>query len=330
MMAGIKVLVLTDHSVHSPANSVYSLSTAMLKSEIVSSVDVASRGLACNDVFFEKMKADTIWAAPIQDDFKFRRTDELYRRGLRQVEPNSYDLILIRFPYPVVDGFFDFMSNALDENKIINRPSGILETSTKAFLLNFPEWTPPCRLLHDAESVKLMADEMVMVLKPLRNYGGKGIVRIVNNTAEDGNSILPLDEFLQNSNMEYPVLGMKYLKNVGLGDKRIVVANGEIITSSLRVPKEGGWLCNVAQGGSSTASEPDEREVKMVEAISPVLKERGIVVFGMDTLVDDEGQRVLSEINTLSIGGIYPAELESNIRLSDKVADGILKYFANL
>ena len=58
--------------------------------------------------------------------------------------------------------------------------------------------------------------------------------------------------------------------------------------------------------------------------------DKGIVVYGMDTLVGDDGQRVLSEINTLSIGGIYPAELTSKIPLSNRVADGILEYFTQL
>ena len=51
-MDGMKVLVLTDHSVHSAANSVYSLTKAILHSDLVASVDVASRGLAQNDAFF--------------------------------------------------------------------------------------------------------------------------------------------------------------------------------------------------------------------------------------------------------------------------------------
>ncbi len=326
----MKVLVLTDHGVHSPANSVYSLSKAILDSGSVASLDVASRGFDFNDKFFKDMKADGIWAAPVLADFKYRTTDELYRRGLKEVDPKEYDLILIRFPYPVVDGFFDFMRTSLDERKIINRPTGIIETSSKEFLLNFPEWTPVCRLLTEAQDIRAMAKEMPLVLKPLRNYGGKGIVRIKDGLVEDGTVISSLDEYLERVDLEWPVLGMKYLKNVGLGDKRIVVSNGDIITSSLRLPREGGWLCNVAQGGSSQHADVDEREEQMVQAISPVLLEKGIVVYGMDTLVDDDGQRVLSEINTLSIGGIFPAELESKIPLSNRVADGILEYFTHL
>ena len=57
-------------------------------------------------LFFKQLRVGGIWAAPVREDFEFRTTDELYRRDLREVNPKDYDLILIRFPYPVVDGFF--------------------------------------------------------------------------------------------------------------------------------------------------------------------------------------------------------------------------------
>ena len=51
-------------------------------------------------------------------------------------------------------------------------------------------------------------------------------------------------------------------------------------------------------------------------------------MYGFDTLVDDDGKRVLSEINTLSIGGIGPlAELSGRpvIREAAKLLWGYLE-----
>lgn len=108
-------------------------------------------------------------------------------------------------------------------------------------------------------------------------------------------------------------LAMKYLKKVCQGDKRIIVANGRVVGATLKTPKEGSWLCSLARGGSSSFAKPDELEIRIAETISPVLTDKGIVFFGFDTLVDDDGHRVLSEINTLNVGLLSEAELYSVI-----------------
>ena len=74
--------------------------------------------------------------------------------------------------------------------------------------------------------------------------------------------------------------------------------------ASLRLPKEGSWICNVAMGGKDQFAEVDQDEKKIVEGINPTLSKMGIVMYGIDTLVDDNGKRILSEINTTSIGGL--------------------------
>ena len=80
--------------------------------------------------------------------------------------------------------------------------------------------------------------------------------------------------------------------------------NGKILGASLRLPAKGSWLCNVAMGGSSQAAQVEPEEVAIVRTIDPVLSKMGIVMYGVDTLVGDDGKRVLSEINTTSIGGV--------------------------
>jgi glutathione synthase len=84
--------------------------------------------------------------------------------------------------------------------------------------------------------------------------------------------------------------------------------NGKIMASALRLPAENSWLCNVAQGGYSVPAVANANERKIIQRLMPVLREQGVVVFGADTLSNDRGKRVLSEINTLSIGGFPQAQ----------------------
>ena len=104
------------------------------------------------------------------------------------------------------------------------------------------------------------------------------------------------------------LMAMKYLTNVKLGDKRLLVVGGEVLAASLRMPAKGSWLCNVSMGGLAQIAVADEDELDIVRVIDPFLSKNGIFIYGVDTLVDDSGKRTLSEINALSIGGFMQAE----------------------
>ena len=119
---------------------------------------------------------------------------------------------------------------------------------------------------------------------------------------------------------------MKYLKNVTQGDKRILVVGGKIMAASLRLPAPNSWLCNVAQGGISVPSELEKEEIDIIKTISPRLEQEGIFIFGADTLVNDDGKRILSEINTLSIGGFPQAEKQTGKPIVQDTINKIIKY----
>ena len=70
----------------------------------------------------------------------------------------------------------------------------------------------------------------------------------------------------------------------------------------------------------------DARELQMARKLAETLLPKGIAMFGMDTLVDDDGQRILSEVNTLSIGGIKPLEDLSGQPLVKKTISLLTQY----
>jgi len=51
-----------------------------------------------------------------------------------------------------------------------------------------------------------------------------------------------------------------------------------------------------------------------------------VVVFGIDTLVGENGLRVLSEINTLNVGGFIQAEQTSGERVISRAAQLLWEY----
>ncbi|HXR82408.1 MAG TPA: hypothetical protein VN763_15890, partial [Saprospiraceae bacterium] len=48
--------------------------------------------------------------------------------------------------------------------------------------------------------------------------------------------------------------------------------------------------------------------------------------YGFDTLIDDDGKRVLSEINTMSVGGLMPLQEMSGRPVVEEAARGIWDY----
>jgi glutathione synthase len=329
-MGGYRVLFLIDHASHNFTNSTYHLARSFKRHGKVREVYVASRSSPDNQEFFKTCLSFSFSAVPIEDSFSFDPTGEQFGRSGRQVELTGFDLIILRLPHPVNLSFLNFLTRNFPEEWIINRPSAIWQTGGKDFLLQFPEWCPPMLWCRTLEEIRAFHQEFDLVLKPLRNYGGKGILKVEKGQIigqdgkrwdlERGEEVL---EELQGDGY----LSMKYLQNVYLGDKRIVVVNGRIMGASLRKPAEGSWLCNVSLGASSEASHPDEREKAIVARVHDAVAHLGIGIFGMDTLVDDQGQRVLSEINTLSVGGVGPMERQYGLPISDYVADELIKYY---
>ncbi len=185
------------------------------------------------------------------------------------------------------------------------------------------------RICTSLENITAFKEQFPIVLKPFREYGGKGIVRIDGNKVWDGKTQLTFEDFkskLESQPIEY--LAVKFLKNVTKGDKRIVAVNGKIMGASLRLPPENSWLCNVAMGGSSNLTEVDDDEIEIIKTLNPVLSKMGIVMYGVDTLVGDHGKRVLSEINTTSIGGLPQIAKLTGKPLVKEATDLIWNYVA--
>ena len=85
----------------------------------------------------------------------------------------------------------------------------------------------------------------------------------------------------------------------------------------------------MAAGGSSVPSDPTKEEFEMVEKLALPLLANGILIAGIDTLVDDDGKRVLSEINALSIGGFPQAEQQTGRPILQQTVDAIIDYAIN-
>lgn len=328
-MTKLKFLALTDHKKHSGQNSIYALLAKLSQHPNCELVHVASRENKENHHFFYEYQNSELFVTEIDANLKFDSTNNLFSKTTLQTKISDYDAILMRLPRPLSDNFLHFLAEIAKNQVIINHPLGIVKTSDKSFLLNFPEITPPTKICKSIEEILEFAKQFPIVLKPLRGYGGQGIVKIDGENLSSENKIYATKTFLKNIENEivkYGMLAVKFLKNVREGDKRIIVIGGDIIAASLRMPPKDSWICNVAQGGKSiiTNIEPEEQEIAKI--LSKPLEENGVFIFGIDTLVGDDGKRLLSEINTLSVGGFPQAEEQTGKPIVQMSVDKIVKY----
>ena len=177
-MKQYKLLVLTDHTNHSSENSLYSLVKAMRQHPMCEQVDVASRGNEENSPFFKKNIANQIWVTSVDNRFNFSTDGHSMRNDLRLEKVNHYDFVWLRMPPPLSKHFLRYLKKVFPSQIIINDPDGIYLTGSKEFLMNFQDICPPMKLCKTVEDIIDFKKQFPIVLKPFREYGGKGIVRI--------------------------------------------------------------------------------------------------------------------------------------------------------
>ena len=330
----MKILVITDHTTHGIWESIYALLKSINRDRRCQEIYVASRGLKRNSLFFEPSNYHTnVSARSVDEKFKYHKQGKWFEENHIDITANDFDVLFIRLDRPVSDSFLDSLSKRFPSKLIINNPEGIKITASKQFLLQFPELCPDMQLCKSMADIRCSLQKYPIVLKPLHGYGGKGLVKIDGNRVWDGDKETTYDNFY--SELENRIknngsmLAVKYLKHIHLGDKRIVVVNGKVLGAMLRIPKQGSWLANISQGGTAEFCEITPEEYRIAEIISSPIIDNGVVIFGFDTLVNDANERVLSEINTLNVGGFLQAEQHSGQLVIDQAAKQILNYANN-
>ncbi len=323
----LNLLVVTDHTTHAESNSVYHLCHALSKDPRCKEIWVCSRGIPLNHEFFQGDPHSDIFAAPVKHEFEFKTADDYLNQRSTLLEPKEIDVILIRMPQPLNPVFLKSLESIVPPHKIINSPKGIIETSNKAFLLELAHLCPEPLLCSNLQQAMDLSQHTEIVLKPLYSYGGRGILRLSADYCWRADERYPIGEVSSIlTESQFPMMALKFLKNVTQGDKRTIIVNQKILGSALRMPAPGSWVCNVAQGGHAVHSHADEDEMIIERYLTPLLLQKGVVIYGFDTLVNDEGRRVLSEINTLSTGGLLPLEQLSGRPVVREAAGALLDF----
>ncbi len=174
--------------------------------------------------------------------------------------------------------------------------------------------------------------------KKNRSYGGKGVTRIwsegtrwcmegVEEQREERSSLSEILSSLFASDTD-PFEFVRYLANVSMGDKRVLVVEGDIYGAVLRVAPNGGWINNLTAGGIPHPATVTAGEEEIIQATCLRYHELGLYALGYDFLVGDTGEWILSEINSGNTGGYGSIERLSGRPVFSRFLDWLALFSA--
>ena len=178
---------------------------------------------------------------------------------------------------------------------VVNDPAHVRNAPEKVFVTEFPDLMPPTLITRDLDEIQAFRrDQGEVVMKPLYGNGGEAIFKVGR---EDPNFSSMFEMFTKLSREPWVI--QRFLPEVSLGDKRIILMDGVFAGAINRVPKPGEIRSNLVRGGGAETTEITPREQEICETIGPALKERGLIFVGIDVIAGN-----LTEINVTSPTGI--------------------------
>jgi glutathione synthase len=216
----------------------------------------------------------------------------------RRAELSEFDVVLLRQD-PPFDLAYVTTTHLLERIQpgtlVVNDPAHVRNAPEKVFVTEFPDLMPPTLITRDLAEIKsFRAEHGDIVMKPLYGHGGGAVFRV---TRDDLNFGSLYDMFAVTFREQWVV--QKFLPAVKVGDKRIILVDGEFAGAVNRIPAEDDLRSNMVRGGAATATQLTARERHICERLAPALRERGLMFVGIDVIGD-----FITEINVTSPTGI--------------------------
>lgn len=179
--------------------------------------------------------------------------------------------------------------------RVINHPAEVRNYPEKIMPLLFPHLVPATLITQQLTEVRAFHREHKdIIVKPLYAFGGRGVFRL----KEGDSNLEPVVELLQ-ERYQLPFIVQKYVPEVKEGDKRIVLFGGKVVGAFWRRPVGDDHRANLRVGGDLQPAELTVRDHEICEALSPLLKEKGLFLTGIDVIGP-----YLTEVNVTSPMGL--------------------------
>lgn len=215
-----------------------------------------------------------------------------------RIDLSTLDVILLRQD-PPFDMAYVTTTHMLErihpKTLVVNDPASVRNAPEKILVTHFPELMPPTLISRDRAAIEAFRDEFgEIVMKPLYGHGGATVFKTGKGDPNFGS----LFDLFSNLFRE-PWVVQGFIKEVTEGDKRIILIDGKAAGAVNRVPAVGDLRANMVRGGAARPTDLSKQELAICEAIGPTLRERGLLLVGIDVI---HGK--LTEINVTAPTGV--------------------------
>ena len=235
------------------------------------------------------------------------------------VDLENFNAIFIRQdpPYDMKYISNTYLLEKLKKPMVINNPLELRNFPEKHIMMNFPDLTPSTIISSDVEVlIKFIEKNNEVILKPAYGNGGLGIVKVDASKKNIKNYLSKyINQFSNN-----PIIAQRFLKNYIKGDKRVILINGNVKGSVLRVPKKNSIKSNFHAGGSAVKTSLNKKEKLICQKIKNFLINKRLYFVGID-IIDG----FLTEINITSPTGIQEINRLDGVNIEKSIINFVLK-----
>ncbi len=163
---------------------------------------------------------------------------------------------------------------------VINSPSGIRTVNEKLWATQFASIIPKTVVTRSKNDFQEFLDqEKDIIIKPVNMYGGMSIFHIKK---DDLNSSVAFEAVSDNERKQ--VILQQYVPEAKIGDKRILLLDGEPLGALLRVHREGDHRNNFFTGGVPQKIDITENDRKIIDILKPHLRSLRLYFVGIDII----------------------------------------------
>jgi glutathione synthase len=217
-------------------------------------------------------------------------------RDRRAVPLAGFGAVLMRKDPPFDSEYF-YATHLLEQAeregaRVFNKPRALRDHPEKLAIMEFTQFIGPTLVTRDARDIqRFHAEHHDIILKPLDGMGGMGIFRV----GPDGLNLGSITETLNRGGAQ-SLMVQKFLPEIALGDKRVLIIGGQPVPYCLaRIPQGSEVRGNLAAGGKGVAQALSERDWEIGNALGLILNQRGLLLAGVDVIGD-----CVTEINVTS------------------------------
>jgi glutathione synthase len=247
----------------------------------------------------------------------FATAEQWYRAGSAEmVWLDEMAAVFMRTEPPVDQAYLTatFILDLVDRSRtaMVNDPRGIRLCSEHLFPLRFNDLIPPTIVTADPRNIRcFLAEHGVLVVKPVDGFSGRGVLRLHKHDP----NLASLIEIVTDGGTR-SVIAQRFLREVGDGNKRIFLVDGEPVGAILRYPQEGDFRI----GQPRAEAQLSARDREICSRIGPTLREAGIVLAGLDVI----GPHLI-EVNVTSVGALRKADALFGWTLCADLLDRVLQ-----